>query len=95
MCERGEQTRLKIGDEFVWIDDCLLPIVKALNDNGIKTEECCCGHDSVEYGFIALADGRDLIVTERLWAKGIVDKRDRLQKSLDKLMIKLKRITHG
>jgi len=39
------------------IDQCIADIVKALNDGGIKTKACCCGHGEVP-GNIILADGR-------------------------------------
>lgn len=43
------------------IDACIAPIVKALNDGGIITIACCCGHKRGP-GSIVLSDGRELIV---------------------------------
>lgn len=43
------------------IDSCIAPIVKALNDGGVPTIACCCGHGKLP-GSIVLADGRELIV---------------------------------
>ena len=40
------------------IDRCIAPIIKALLDAGIETEESCCGHGKL--GYIALMDGRCL-----------------------------------
>lgn len=28
----------------VWCDPCLVPLVKALNDGGLRTVASCCGH---------------------------------------------------
>lgn len=47
--------------EGVWCDPCLLPLVKALNDAGIRTVASCCGHGH-RPGNIALADGRELVI---------------------------------
>lgn len=47
----------------VKIDACIAPIVKALNDAGIKTRQSCCGHGKGP-GSIELADGRQLVVRE-------------------------------
>lgn len=41
------------------IDACLAPLVKVLNDNGIGTKACCCGHGK-RPGTIILTDGREL-----------------------------------
>lgn len=43
------------------IDACIAPIVRALNDAGIYTAACCCGHGERD-GEIVLQDGRTLIV---------------------------------
>lgn len=43
------------------IDACIAPIVKALNDAGLLTVACCCGH-SHRPGSIILADGREVII---------------------------------
>jgi hypothetical protein len=44
----------------VGIDRCIAPVIKALNEGGIETVECCCGHGKC-LGYIALADGRVLV----------------------------------
>jgi hypothetical protein len=49
------------GRDGVWCDPCLVPLVKALNDGGVRTIASCCGHGKV-YGSIALADGRWLAI---------------------------------
>jgi len=43
------------------IDHCIAPIVKALQQAGIYTRGCCCGHGKRE-GSILLQDGRKLII---------------------------------
>lgn len=45
----------------VWCDPCIAPLVKALNDGGIRTVASCCGHGAAN-GNIALADGRELLI---------------------------------
>jgi hypothetical protein len=43
------------------IDQCIGPIVQALNDAGAVTIASCCGHGK-RPGNIVLADGRELII---------------------------------
>lgn len=45
----------------VWCDPCLVPLVKALNDAGIRTVASCCGHGH-RPGNIVLEDGRELVI---------------------------------
>ena len=47
--------------KMMGIDACLAPIVKALLDAGIETEECCCGHGKGP-GYLALMDDRCFIL---------------------------------
>ncbi len=49
------------GRDGVWCDPCLEPIVRALNEGGVRTVASCCGHGR-SHGNIALADGRELII---------------------------------
>lgn len=46
------------------IDACIAPIVQALNDAGILTANCCCGHGR-EDGSILLQDGRTLVIQQQ------------------------------
>ena len=48
----------------IGIDSCIAPIVQALNDAGIYTANCCCGHGKAD-GSILLQDGRELIIKNR------------------------------
>jgi hypothetical protein len=73
MCKLGDETILYVpvpanlshNGKFRWdwkgIDFCIAPIVQALNDAGIYTAGCCCGHGEMD-GNIILHDGRKLII---------------------------------
>ena len=43
------------------IDECIRPLVKALNDAGMTTIASCCGH-GYQPTSIVLADGREIII---------------------------------
>jgi len=43
------------------VDACIAPIVKALNEVGIRTDSSCCGHFKRD-GWIVLHDGRELVI---------------------------------
>lgn len=45
------------------IDKCIAPIVRALEQAGIKMSASCCGHGKVD-GRIDLQDGRILIIKQ-------------------------------
>ena len=76
MCDWGTNVVLTVPmpaelsytGEFRWaekeIDSCIAPIVKALNDAGIYTSNCCCGHGKSD-GDIYLHDGRILIIKQQ------------------------------
>ena len=55
------------------IDECIKPIIEALNDGGVKTIASCCGHGN-RPGNIALADGRELIIAENYEQGREIDK---------------------
>jgi len=46
------------------IDKCIAPIVRALNEAGIKTRGCCCGHGKHD-GYIHLWDDRILVIKKK------------------------------
>lgn len=48
----GKERKKRVG-----IDSCIAPIIKALNEGGIRTDYCCCGHGKKD-GVILLHDGR-------------------------------------
>ena len=45
------------------IDACIAPLVKAMNEIGMETVSCCCGHGK-HRPCINLADGRALVICE-------------------------------
>ena len=52
------------GKEYIRkfkIDKCIAPIVRALEQGGIKMRASCCGHGTRD-GYINLQDGRTLII---------------------------------
>lgn len=40
--KNAERLELEIDEEL--IDSCIAPLVRMLNDYGIRTMSCCCGH---------------------------------------------------
>ena len=56
-----KKTGLREGEEF--IDSCIVPLVQALNNGGIKTTASCCGHGKT-FGDIWLQD-RILLIIDR------------------------------
>ena len=65
MCETGKTTTILINGESIEIDSCIADIVIALNQGGIVTIECCCGHNEYQ-GTIFLQDGRELEIINTL-----------------------------
>lgn len=76
MCEWGDNISLKVPimpevshtGQFRWdiksIDRCLAPYVQALNDAGLFTGGCCCGHGQPgQDKYIGLHDGTVLTFT--------------------------------
>lgn len=61
MCKWGNTTVLEYDNKEFDVDNCIVPLVKALNGAGIKTVASCCGHGK-QYGNIVLADGRELFI---------------------------------
>ena len=45
------------------IDECIRPMINALNAGGIETVASCCGHRNT-IGTIALKDGRELLIAK-------------------------------
>lgn len=60
---------LSYTGKFRWtekaVDSCIAPIIQALNDAGIYTANCCCGHGQTN-GTIHLHDGRVLVIENPL-----------------------------
>ena len=66
MCKWGTDAVVRLavpmpvsGRTEIKVDACIAPLVQALNDAGIETVACCCGHGRA-VGRIDLADGRIL-----------------------------------
>lgn len=65
MCKRGDMIEMRlpvvggIRQGIAKIDRCIAPIIKALNDGGVTTIGCCCGHRE-QTGYIHLTGGRYL-----------------------------------
>jgi hypothetical protein len=55
------------------IDECIKPIVEALNTAGVETVASCCGHGNTN-GNIALADGREIIIVPDYETARAIDK---------------------
>jgi len=76
MCEWGTSVEVEVtvpadlsytGEDRVAvkkIDACIAPIVKALNEAGIKTRSSCCGHGKTD-GHISLWDDTELVIKWR------------------------------
>jgi hypothetical protein len=60
MCINKQQMLIIRGKECN-IDNCLVPIIDALNKGGVPTIASCCGHGN-RWGNIMLADDRELII---------------------------------
>jgi hypothetical protein len=75
MCEHGTTVDLLVPitadlaweGELTWkikpIDACIAPIVKALNEGGVLTRGCCCGH-GVRRPEIILSDHTRLVLLD-------------------------------
>lgn len=64
--QEREAKMVRVGEydgKLVFCDPCIAPIVKALNDAGIKTIASCCGHGHRPPSII-LADHSWLIIAK-------------------------------
>jgi hypothetical protein len=71
MCDfsKREQAMVTIRPG-VHCDPCLVPLVRALYENGFPTVASCCGHGR-QPANVALADGREVFVADAGWAEVI------------------------
>jgi len=44
MCKYGTDETITIDSKPVKVDKCIAPLIQMLNDYGIETVACCCGH---------------------------------------------------
>lgn len=51
--------------QYEQIDECIAPIIQALQQGGIDMRGSCCGHDASARGYISLQDGRMLIIVSK------------------------------
>lgn len=66
MCDYSpfrEQAMTVSEDKTWWCDPCIAPIVKALNDAGLRTVASCCGHGK-RPGSIVLANRTELVIQQ-------------------------------
>jgi len=61
VCARGDTVVVQLAKGPVDVDRCLAPLIVALNQAGLATRACCCGHGDV-LGSVALWDGREIIL---------------------------------
>ena len=50
MCEYGSDSPVRLNDrsfaggKTVRVDSCIAPVIQAIQDAGLRTSSCCCGH---------------------------------------------------
>lgn len=77
MCAHGEYETVVIKGRAVKVDRCLAPIVKALNDGGIDTGQCCCGHGEGDGFIMALYNGQYRLLVAVSEGQESLDRMDR------------------
>ena len=60
MCNKRDSTRIKIDGKNVRVDSCMANLIETLNNNGIGTSACCCGHGRYDMS-IVVGDGKNTI----------------------------------
>ena len=74
MCIQGTEKEIKLTDGRIKsCDECLQPLVQALNDFGLQTTASCCGHKK-QNGSIVLKDGREILIIENYEDARMIDK---------------------
>lgn len=58
MCKHGNTKGLKINGKIRDIDECIYDLVKVLNETGMETVACCCGHGKQPVR-ISILNGKD------------------------------------
>lgn len=81
MCQRGETGEVYLKRGTVRVDACLKEIIQELNDKGIITLGCCCGHGKYPRTIICLEDDGRFACREigdiYEWYSSIIIKRKR------------------
>lgn len=65
---------LVIGGKPCAIDASIAPLVRALNDAGLRTVACCSGHGQ-RPGSVVLSDGRELVITRNYREARVIDRK--------------------
>lgn len=60
-CNQDRERKMVAISHGVWCDPCIVSLVSALYNVGIRTVASCCGHGR-RPGVIMLADGRELLI---------------------------------
>ena len=72
MCNKRSSTTIKIDGKNVRVDGCMANLIETLNENGIGTISCCCGHGRYDMSIIVDAGKKiyDLISGKEIeWEK--------------------------
>lgn len=64
-CNVDRERKMVEASPDAWCDPCIAAVIYALNAGGVKTIASCCGHGR-RPGFIALVDGRVLVLARSL-----------------------------
>lgn len=79
MCKWGTLEDVKLdrprpvsGRLVVPVDQCIQPLVQLLNDHGVRTVGCCCGHGKAP-GFISFEDAEGIVREIPLRSKPITE----------------------
>ena len=73
MCKQGTEKSITLTDgRKKSCDECIQPLVQALNDFGLQTIASCCGHGKQPVN-IALTDGREIIIVKDWNEARIID----------------------
>jgi hypothetical protein len=57
MCAKRSTVLRRIAGKDVCLDPCIVPLIQVLNDDGVRTLACCCGHEKYEPTVVA-TDGK-------------------------------------
>lgn len=73
MCKQGTEKNIKLTDgSRKSCDECIQPLVQALNDFGLQTTASCCGHQKQKSSII-LKDGREIFIIEKFEEARMID----------------------
>ncbi len=58
MCNKHSTRHIPIQGKTIRVDGCMANIIKYLNDFGIETKGCCCGHGRYPMTIVVEANGK-------------------------------------